>query len=123
MGRITSFGRSGVISATALAHGRKMIVPGAKLEDIQRAVEAPRFASYSLPDSFWPHPYDPGRLRLEPALAALVEPLAARGHRVALVAEESRFTMGGVCVVVRDPDTGLLGAGADPRRECYAAAR
>ena len=31
--------RSGVISATALAHGRKMIVPGAKLEDIQRAVE------------------------------------------------------------------------------------
>ncbi len=31
---------SGRISATALAHGRKMIVPGAKLEDIQRAVEA-----------------------------------------------------------------------------------
>ena len=31
--------RSGVISATALAHGRKMIVPGARLEDIQRAVE------------------------------------------------------------------------------------
>jgi methionyl aminopeptidase len=31
--------RSGRISATALAHGRKMIVPGAKLEDIQRAVE------------------------------------------------------------------------------------
>lgn len=31
--------RSGAISATALAHGRKMIVPGAKLEDIQRAVE------------------------------------------------------------------------------------
>jgi methionyl aminopeptidase len=32
--------QSGRISATALAHGRKMIVPGAKLEDIQRAVEA-----------------------------------------------------------------------------------
>ena len=32
--------QSGRISATALAHGRKMIVPGARLEDIQRAVEA-----------------------------------------------------------------------------------
>ena len=31
---------SGRISATALAHGRAMIVPGARLEDIQRAVEA-----------------------------------------------------------------------------------
>ena len=31
---------SGRISATALAHGRKMIVPGARLEDIQQAVEA-----------------------------------------------------------------------------------
>jgi len=30
---------SGRISATALAHGRKMIVPGARLEDIQREVE------------------------------------------------------------------------------------
>lgn len=32
--------QSGRISATALAHGRKMIVPGTKLEDIQLAVEA-----------------------------------------------------------------------------------
>ncbi|MBL8734302.1 MAG: type II methionyl aminopeptidase [Planctomycetes bacterium] len=31
---------SGRISAWALAHGRAMIVPGARLEDIQRAVEA-----------------------------------------------------------------------------------
>ena len=32
--------KSGRISATALAHGRKMIEPGAKLEDVQLAVEA-----------------------------------------------------------------------------------
>lgn len=32
--------QSGRISATALAHGRKMITPGTKLEDIQNAVEA-----------------------------------------------------------------------------------
>jgi methionyl aminopeptidase len=32
--------QSGRISAAALAYGRKLIVPGARLEDIQRAVEA-----------------------------------------------------------------------------------
>ena len=32
--------QSGRISATALAHGRKMITPGTKLEDVQLAVEA-----------------------------------------------------------------------------------
>ena len=32
--------KSGRISATALAHGRKMITPGTKLEDVQLAVEA-----------------------------------------------------------------------------------
>jgi methionyl aminopeptidase len=31
--------RSGRISATALAHGRRLIAPGARLEDIQREVE------------------------------------------------------------------------------------
>ena len=31
---------SGRISATALAHGRKMIVPGVRIEEVQRAVEA-----------------------------------------------------------------------------------
>ncbi len=31
--------KSGRISATALAHGRKMFEPGTKLEDIQVAVE------------------------------------------------------------------------------------
>lgn len=32
--------QSGRISARALAHGRAMIVPGARIEDVQRAVEA-----------------------------------------------------------------------------------
>lgn len=32
--------QSGRISATALAHGRRMIVPGARIEDVQLAVEA-----------------------------------------------------------------------------------
>ena len=32
--------QSGRISATALAHGRRMLVPGARIEDVQLAVEA-----------------------------------------------------------------------------------
>ena len=31
----------------------------------QQAVEAPRFATQSFPDSFWPHRYFPGRMTLE----------------------------------------------------------
>lgn len=29
---------------------------------------------------------------------------------------------GAVCAIVRDPESGLLSAGADPRRESYALA-
>ena len=49
----------------------------------QRAVEAPRFATQSFPDSFWPHRYFPGRVTLEGRLPeATAEALRARGHEV-----------------------------------------
>ena len=38
--------------------------------DPQAAIEAPRFATYSFPDSFEPHSIQPGRLMLEVAPAA-----------------------------------------------------
>ena len=51
--------------------------------DIQQAVEAPRFATHSFPDSFEPHPYYPGRLDLERASASRRARRWARvGHRV-----------------------------------------
>ncbi len=89
----------------------------------QEAVEAARFATYSLPDSFWPHDYDPGKLKIE---AALAQPalgwLIEHGHRAEVIPDDDAYLMGGMCVVLRDPVTGVLSTGADPRRECYAAA-
>ena len=33
--------------------------------DPQAAIEAPRFAPWNFPNSFWPHSYLPGRLDVE----------------------------------------------------------
>ena len=40
--------------------------------NLQHAVEAPRFASYSFPDSFEPHAYSPGLLYVENRIASSV---------------------------------------------------
>jgi gamma-glutamyltranspeptidase/glutathione hydrolase len=87
----------------------------------QRAVEAPRFATQSFPDSFWPHRYFPGRLSLEARIdeATAVE-LADRGHAVARWGEWE-WRAGGVCLVWVD-EAGVRWAGADPRRDSFAVA-
>ncbi|MBL8697846.1 MAG: gamma-glutamyltransferase [Alphaproteobacteria bacterium] len=88
--------------------------------DPQEAVEAPRFASASFPDSFAPHAYHPGRLAIEQRLAARIgEPLAARGHQV-VEWPDGVWRAGSICTIVHDIRTGLLAAGADPRRVSYA---
>ena len=88
--------------------------------DVQEAVEAPRFASLSAPDSFEPHGSDPGRLMLEPALAsASGEALTGLGHKVRAWPERG-WRAGGVCMVEADPNTGVVRGGADPRRPSYA---
>lgn len=89
---------------------------------VQTAIEAPRFSTFNFPDSFAPHPYLPGRLCLEAGIAEEVrQALCSMGHDAQ---PWPRFTAaaGGACAVLRDPSTGLLHAGADPRREAYAAA-
>ena len=86
----------------------------------QQAVEAPRFATYSFPDSFEPHSYSPGLLYVENRIPAIVrDALAARGHDVA---EWPDFVWraGAVCVQRPDKSEGVIAAGADPRRPCYA---
>ena len=89
--------------------------------DPQSAIESERFASASFPDSFWPHAYTPGLLKLEGGLAAHGETLEARGHRVRAF-PAGFWRMGGVCAIVADRANGHLTAGADPRRECTAMA-
>jgi gamma-glutamyltranspeptidase / glutathione hydrolase len=88
--------------------------------DPQAAVEAPRFATYSFPDSFEPHSIQPGRLLLEARLSpALAEKLAGVGHDVAWWPDWT-WKAGAVCMIDSEPRAGLHHAGADPRRSTYA---
>jgi gamma-glutamyltranspeptidase/glutathione hydrolase len=87
----------------------------------QDAVEAPRLETRSMPDSFWPHGYTPGRLRLEAALAADTgEALRGLGHRTETV-EDWDWQMGSACLIHVDA-AGIRWAAADPRRDSYALA-
>ncbi len=88
--------------------------------DPQEAVEAPRFASYSFPDSFEPHGYLPGRLNLEAGIGRETgETLSGFGHDVEWWPERT-WRAGGVCIALADRQRGVLTSGADPRRPCYA---
>ncbi len=83
----------------------------------QEAVEAPRFATDSTPDSFYPHRYFPGRLSLEAAFPdGTAEALAGLGHRVV----RSEACGMGAIITRSDPVSGVVCAGADPRRPTYA---
>ena len=85
----------------------------------QQAVEAPRFSTQTLVNSFYPRAYKPGVLNVEPGIPeATRDELAALGH---LVTEMGACGIGAV-VTQRDPSTGVLSAGADPRRPTYALA-
>lgn len=88
--------------------------------DPQDAVEHPRMATYSFPDSFEPHDYFPGRLCLESRIDRKTgDELASRGHRVAWWPDRI-WRAGAVCTIHADLATGIKTAGADPRRASYA---
>ncbi|MGH8666568.1 MAG: gamma-glutamyltransferase family protein [Burkholderiales bacterium] len=89
---------------------------------LQRAIEAPRFGTFSFPNSFAPHAYLPGRLCAESRIPeSCLADLERLGHNVERWGA-AVWLAGAVCAVRRDPDTRLLHAGADPRREAYALA-
>lgn len=88
---------------------------------LQQAVEAPRVASRSFPDSFWPHAYAPGKLEVEGRLARETrDALTALGHQVSLW-PDWEWRAGAVCAV-HVADDGTRWAGADPRRGAQAIA-
>jgi gamma-glutamyltranspeptidase / glutathione hydrolase len=90
--------------------------------EVQDAIEAPRVASYSFPSSFAPFEYFPGRLAVEGRISAEVRAdLAVRGHEVKAWPEWT-WLAGSVEAVLSDPRTGMIAAGADPRRPAYAIA-
>jgi len=89
-------------------------------QDVQSAIEAPRFASYSYPSSFAPYDYYPGRLSLEGRFPeAVTDELARRGHQVERWPDWN-WLAGAVCAIRADTKRGIMEAGADPRRAAYA---
>jgi gamma-glutamyltranspeptidase/glutathione hydrolase len=89
-------------------------------QDVQSAIENPRFASYSYPSSFAPYDYYPGRLSLEGRYPEEVTAeLARRGHKVERWPDWI-WLAGAVCAIRSDRKRGVMEAGADPRRAAYA---
>jgi gamma-glutamyltranspeptidase/glutathione hydrolase len=88
--------------------------------DPQEAVEEPRFYSYNFPISGWPSKYEPGMLRLEGRISdETAESLRQKGHTIEMYPDwwegSSLY-----CIITRNPETGVLQGGADPRCEAYA---
>ena len=89
--------------------------------DVQQAIEAPRFGTFSYPESFYPHTYRPGRLNLEGRIDAKIgDELAARGHDIEWWPDWTRIA-GNVCAIRVVRESGSLEAGADARAEAYAS--
>jgi gamma-glutamyltranspeptidase/glutathione hydrolase len=89
---------------------------------LQEAIEAPRIAPFNFPNSFAPNAYFPGRLCVESRIdPATVQALVSMGYDIERWSARS-FHAGAVCAIRRDARTGLLHAGADPRRAAYAVA-
>ncbi|MBI3127037.1 MAG: gamma-glutamyltransferase [Candidatus Tectomicrobia bacterium] len=87
----------------------------------QMAVEAPRGATFNFPNSFWPHEYKPGRAVVEQSIEREAgAELRERGYKLDTWPDFG-WRPGSVCCILRDPKTGFLLGGADPRRESYAA--
>jgi len=85
----------------------------------QQAVEAPRFSTQTLVNSFYPRVYRPGQLNVEPGIPESTRAvLRGLGHAIS----ETGACGVGAVVTRRDPETGVLSAGADPRRPTYALA-
>ena len=88
--------------------------------DPQEAVEEPRFYSYNFPNSSYPFRYFPGVMRAEGRIPqSVLDELSKRGHKVERYPDwwEGSALCG---VITRDPGTGVLKGGSDPRSEAYA---
>ncbi|MBM9576596.1 gamma-glutamyltransferase [Leptospira sp. 201903070] len=89
----------------------------------QTAVNAPRFRSLNWPDAFSPHAYYPGRLELEKEIDSKHgKKLKELGYDV-IGREVWEYDFGAPCISMKDPKTGKLLGGADPRKESWAEGR
>ena len=91
-------------------------------QSLQEAIDAPAWHTTSLPGSFYPRDVEPGVLVVEDRLdKEVISGLTARGHDVRF---SGPWSLGRMCAVTRDPSTGVLSAGANPRgMQGYAVGR
>ncbi|MFI7608045.1 gamma-glutamyltransferase family protein [Micromonospora sp. NPDC049366] len=89
---------------------------------LQEAIDAPAWHSASPPASFYPRDSEPGVLVVEDRVGEdVLAGLRAYGHEVRASAP---WSLGRLCAVTRDPRTGVLAAGANPRgMQGYACGR
>ena len=86
--------------------------------NVQQAIEAPRWSTRSFPASPFPHTMYPGDLGVESRIGEKVQQaLIAKGHKLRV---SGPWSMSEMAVIVIDPKTGVLHAGADPRNDAYA---
>jgi gamma-glutamyltranspeptidase/glutathione hydrolase len=88
--------------------------------DLQQAVNAPRFSTWSFPNSFAPFEYLPDRLLLEDRFPEeTYADLERRGH---VVNRWPTYTRDAAAVeaIVNDPRDGFVYAAADPRQPASA---
>ena len=91
--------------------------------DVQEAISAPRFISLNWPDSFAPHAYMAATIKLEkPLYDAYAKAMRQMGYTVLPLGTWDN-KVGAVCAVIRDPASGRLTGGADPREESRAEGR
>ncbi|MFF9622736.1 gamma-glutamyltransferase family protein [Streptomyces griseosporeus] len=90
--------------------------------DLQGAIDAPNWHNDSFPGSFHPRGMRPGSVTVEARTdPAVVAELRRRGHDVTV---GPAWSEGRLCAVARDPRTGVLSAGANPRgMQGYAVGR
>ncbi|HVX44863.1 MAG TPA: gamma-glutamyltransferase, partial [Mycobacteriales bacterium] len=89
---------------------------------LQEAADAPQWHTMSFPNSFYPRASQPASLFLEDRHSPeVVQELRRRGHEVSVV---EPYSLGRLSVVARDPQTGVVSAGASPREmRAYAVGR
>jgi len=89
---------------------------------LQAANDAPMFHTSHFPSSFAPHEAHPGRMHAESRVdPSVISELRRRGHEVV---EGGPWSLGRICAVGRDPDSGFISAAASPRGgNAYAAGR
>ncbi|MER8029493.1 gamma-glutamyltransferase [Streptomyces bauhiniae] len=90
--------------------------------DLQGAIDAPNWHNDGFPSSFYPRGWQAGSVTVESRMPEeIVAELRRRGHDVTV---GPAWSEGRLCAVARDPATGVLSAGANPRgMQGYAVGR